>query len=664
MLLASTVLPIVSSAQALSVEDRPFVSNSQGPVNAQEVEAFADDFFARQDIKTLGIPGATFVVVKDGKVLLQKGYGYADVEKKIPVDPEKTLFRIASVSKVFTAVTVMQLVEQGEIDLNRDIQEYLGDIKMKNNTGSPVTMEHLLTHTTGFDIVDPPVGDSLSYDLTKEIELKDYVNEWMPTVIRKPGEVYKYDNMASMLQGYIVQQISGVPFNQYVKEHIFEPLGMNDSHFLLSPDHISRLATGYDHENKATPVYNFIPNDMPYGGMLTTGSDMGKFMMAYLNQGKLGDNRILKAETAKEMGRVHKAIHQKVPNMAYGFEYAYQEFYNGQNVIGKGGAAPGGFSSWMWLLPEQNTGAFIVYNKSGDLREKLFQAFMDHYYPKQDEEHKTYLTLSKEQMRRYEGVYRDLRVSYLLTRIHATSDGQLVLENLKGRQTAKPIDPLLFEDESGSKIAFKENPDGTIAYMFSNTNPVVWVEKLNKPEPFKDVREKHPYAEYIDGLHQLGIVQSKADGTFGPDEPVTRAEFVEQVMKWIGIPASKNQTNIKDIHDIPQAGLIQSAFEYGFITGYSDHLFKPERLITRQEAALILSRVMMSMGAKSLEGKITGETDAWAENAVKFVVGIKFYGPEVTISGDGAADYKSKQVMTRQEAAVLLYQATKWNIFS
>lgn len=661
LLLVSTLSPSVAPVQASS-SAASSTSKSQPAMNAQDVEAFADEFFARQDVKALGVPGAVFVVVKDGKVLLQKGYGYADVEKEIPVDPEKTLFRIASVSKVFTAAAVMQLVEQGKIELNRDVQNYLGDIKMKNNTTSPVTMEHLLTHTTGFDIVDPPVGDSMSDDLSTEVKLKDYVKSWMPTVTRKPGEVYKYDNMASMLQGYIVQQMTGVPFHQYMKEHMFKPLGMNDSHFLLTQDLIPRLAVGYGPDNKATQPYNFIPNDMPYGGMLTTGSDMAKFMMAYLNKGKLGDSRILKEETVKEMSKTHVAIHPKVPNMAYGFEYSYQDSYNGQYVIGKGGAAPRGFHSWLWLLPEQNAGAFIVYNKSGNLREKLFEAFMDRYYPEQEQEKQTYITLTRDQLRRFEGVYRDVRISYLITRIHATADGQLVLENVKGKQTAQPIEPLLFEDEHGSKIAFKANPDGSIGYMYSNTDPLVWVEKLGTPQRFTDIGDQHPYAEYINGLHQLGVVQSKADGTFGAEEPLTRAEFVEQVMTWIGIPPSKNAAKLKDINGVPQAGWIQSALEYDFITAPADQLFRPKEKISRQEAAAMMAKVMLSMGAKTVEGSTAEDTDAWAEDAVKFIVGMKFYGPEVILSADGAADYKSKQAMTRQEAAALLYLASKWSL--
>ncbi|WP_246873871.1 serine hydrolase [Paenibacillus dendritiformis] len=661
LLLVSMLSPNVAPVQALTQAASP-TSKPQRTMNAQDVEAFADEFFASQDVKALGVPGALFVVVKDGKVLLQKGYGYADAEKKVPVDPEKTLFRIASVSKVFTAAAVMQLAEQGKIELDRDVQHYLGEIQMKNETGSPVTMEHLLTHTTGFDIVDPPVGDSISYDLAEEVKLEDYVKKWMPAVTRTPGEVYKYDNMASMLQGYIVQQVAGVPFNQYMKEHIFKPLGMNDSHFLLTQELVPRLAVGYGPDNKAAPLYNFVPNDMPHGGMVTTGSDMAKFMLAYLNKGKLGDRRILQEDTVNEMGTTHLAIHPKMPNMAYGFEYALQDDYNGQYVIGKGGAAPGGFTSWMWLLPEQHAGAFIVYNKSENLRDMIFKAFMDRYYPKQEKEKQAYLALTRDQLRRFEGVYRDVRISYLITRIHAAPGGQLVLENIMGKQTANPLDPLLFEDEHGSKIAFKANPDGSIAYMYSNADPTAWAEKLGTPERFTDIGDAPPYAEYIYGLHQLGIVKSKADGAFGPEEPLTRAEFVEQVMRWIGIPASKNAVLFKDIDALPEAGWIQSAVEYGFIAAPGDQLFRPTEKITRQEAAAILFRVMLSMGAKPVEGATTGKTDAWAEEAVKFIAGMKLYGPEVSVSADGAADYKSKQAMTRQEAAALLYLASKWSL--
>ncbi|BFH12525.1 S-layer homology domain-containing protein [Paenibacillus melissococcoides] len=144
--------------------------------------------------------------------------------------------------------------------------------------------------------------------------------------------------------------------------------------------------------------------------------------------------------------------------------------------------------------------------------------------------------------------------------------------------------------------------------MFSNADPTAWAEKLGTPERLTDIGDTHPYAEYIHGLHQLGIVKSKADGTFGAEEPLARAELVEQVMRWIGIPASKNPAQLKDIDAVPQAGWLQSAVEYGFIAALADQLFRPKENITRQEAAAILSRVMLSMRAKPVEGKTMGKT--------------------------------------------------------
>ena len=648
---ACAVVPAAASADSLPQEKAAPVK-SAAALDEKDIEAFADAFFKRPDIQAMGVPGALFVVVKDGKVLLQKGFGYANAEAKQPVDPVKTVFRIASVSKVFAATAVMQLVEQGKIDLKQDVQQYMGDVKLKNNTGSPLTMEHLLTHTTGFDVVDPPPGDMITGDLNAVTALKDYVVKTMPTVVHKPGEVYKYDNFASMLQGYIVEQVSGKPFHQYVNDHIFKPLGMNDSHFVLTPDMQSSLATGYNERNQPIPPYNTIPTDMPQGSMVTTGSDMAKFMLAQLNEGKLGEARILREETVKDMQSVHKAIHPKVPTMTYGFEFAFHHKLNNQYVIGKGGSIPG-FNSWMWLLPEQNVGGFIVYNSSSDLRNRLFEEFMDRYYPV--ERQKTYLQPAKSQLARFEGTYRDLRISYLTTRITA-QEGTLVLEDLMGKHTLKQVDPLLFEDEQGSPVAFQENKDGTIRFLFSKTNPAAWSEKLPMPDRFADVGKDHPYAAFIDGLHLLDVVQAGQDGKFRPDEPITRAEFAVWLVNWLGAVPAKGPSAFKDTADDPDAGKITTAFDMGVVTGTEKGFFEPDRPIMRQEAAVMASRLSLLLGHPPKEAKLAGETDNWAADAVRNIVGHGFYGPEVTPSADGTVDYRSKQVMTRKEAAAVLYR--------
>lgn len=528
----------------------------------------------------------------------------------------------------------------------------MGDVKLKNNSGSPLTMEHLLTHTTGFDVVDPPPGDMITSDLTAVTPLKDYIIRTMPTIVHKPGEVYKYDNFASMLQGYIVEQVSGKPFHQYVNDHIFKPLGMKDSRFVLTPDIQADLATGYDDKNQPLPLYNTIPTDMPQGSMVTTGSDMAKFMLAHLNKGKLGETRILREETVKDMQSVHMAIHPKVPTMTYGFEFVLHHKFNNQYVIGKGGSIPG-FSSWMWLLPEQNVGGFVVYNNNSDLRNRLFEEFMNRYYPV--EQQKTYLQPAKNQLARFEGTYRDLRIGYLKTRITA-QDGTLTLEDLMGKHTLKQVDPLLFEDEQGSPVAFKENADGTIRFLFSKSNPTAWSEKLPVPTRFTDVGKDHPYAAYIDGLHQLDVVQAGQDGAFQPDEPITRAEFAVWLVNWLGAAPSKGKSAFKDTADYPDAGKITTAFDMGFVKGTEKGLFEPNRPMTRQEVAVMASRLSLLLGHPPKEAKLSGKTDNWAADAVRNIVGSGFYGPEVKPSADGTVDYLSKQVMTRKEAAAVLYR--------
>jgi len=122
----------------------------QGPTDPLELEAFLDDFFAKEMTKE-HVPGAAVALVKDGKIFFSKGYGYADLEKKIPVVPDKTLFRVGSISKLFTTTAVLQLVEQGKLKLDDDVNKYLKRFQVKNTYPKPVTVANLLTHTDGFD---------------------------------------------------------------------------------------------------------------------------------------------------------------------------------------------------------------------------------------------------------------------------------------------------------------------------------------------------------------------------------------------------------------------------------------------------------------------------------------------------------------------------------
>lgn len=620
-----------------------------GPSDAKEVAAFADTFFSQPHIKNQ-IAGAVFVVVRDGKILLKKGYGYADLEKKIPADPDDTVFPIASISKVFTATGIMQLVEQGKMNLDEDIRAYLGDVKLNNKTGYPLTMKHLLTHTTGFDFMDTLES---AKNRPEPLPLDAYVKENMSTVVRKPGEAFRYDNFASMLQGYILQKVSGKSFNQYITENIYKPLHMKSSSFLLTPEIEARLATGYNAANKPFPVYISNPIEQPEGGMFSTGQDMAAFMMAHLNKGTLGSHKILNKDTAEMMQSIHYAIHPKLPNMAYGFETYYHSSHNNQFVIGKGGDIPGSHS-WMWLLPEQKVGGFIVFNKDIDFREELFKAFMDHYYPAQKQEQQ-YMASTQEQLKRFEGVYRDLRVNPWITKITATKQGQLLAEDPMGKNTLRQVEPLLFKDEAGTLLAFKETDDGKIAYLQYH-NPVSMAARIHDPKQFYDVPVTHPYASYCKGIQQLGVLQGDANGFFHPESSVTRAEFVGELIRLIGVRPSVHPVIFTDTKNNTYAREIQAAVEAGAIKGVTKKTFEPNRPITRQEAATIVWGVSQALiDAQPADAPLAGKVDPWARQAVQYAVANKLYGPEITSSTQGLVDYKAKKPLLRQEAAALLH---------
>ncbi|PFK30536.1 penicillin-binding protein [Bacillus cereus] len=620
-------------------------------LNPKDVEAFTNKVIPEK-MKKENAAGVALVVVKDNQILFQKGFGFSDKEKNIPIDPKKTVFRLASISKVFTASAVMQLVEQGKIDLNKDIVNYMGGLKYQNNMGEPVTMDHLLTHTTGFDYVDPRPED-IHYQENDYTMLKDYVEDNMPTVVRKPGDTYTYDNFASMLQGYIVQNLTNTPFYKYIAKNIFYPLEMHNSSFVMTNFIKEKLATGYDAKGNAIPFYQTRPTDMPQGSMFSTGSDVANFMIAQLNDGKFKNNQILQKETVEDMQKTKFALHPKYPNMTYGFEFFSPQSHNGQYVFGKGGNIPG-FSSLMWLIPEHKIGVFIVTNKdSSALPVEVFDDFMNQYFP--DKTKPEYLNPNEEELKKFEGVYRDLRLKNLMSHVNISEGKLYVSDKVYGKQELKQIDPLLFEDEKGNYMAFKLHKDGTVKEMI-HWNSGSSAVKLSEPERFKDIDENHPYAKFINPLHQYEVLQANKEGNFTPESSLTRAEFaywLSQIAYFT--PPSKKEPVFYDVKNHPYAPHIQKLYEIGILYEKEGEQFHPDRAITRQEAAWITWQYLKMLGAPSADATLKGETDDWAIESVKNIVGHRLVGPEVIYNEDGSADYLSKQSMKRQEAAALLF---------
>ncbi len=196
-------------------------ARSAGLTDPVELEAFLDELLARQ-LAERHIPGASLAVVKDGRLFFAKGYSYANLEQRTPLVADQTLVRVGSIAKPFTWTAVLQLVEQGKLDLNADVNTYLADFQIPATYPAPITLAHLLTHTAGFE--DWQLGITVS-SAGGLLPLGTYLAREMPARVSPPGTVTAYSNYGATLAGYIVERVSGQPFEQYMQQHILQPLG-------------------------------------------------------------------------------------------------------------------------------------------------------------------------------------------------------------------------------------------------------------------------------------------------------------------------------------------------------------------------------------------------------------------------------------------------------
>jgi CubicO group peptidase (beta-lactamase class C family) len=343
----------------------------------QAMAAFLEGAFAAAMLEH-HVPGAVAVVVKDGAVLHAAGYGYADLETPTPVDPATTLFRPGSVSKLFTWTAVMQMVEAGQLDLDADINRYL-DFEIPSTFPQPITLRHLLTHTPGFE----DQGQGLfKLDPAEMISLGEYLKRAIPARVYPPGEIAAYSNYGSILAGYIVERVSGMPFTAYVETHILAPLGMEHATFQqpLPPNLQADMAGGYNYLNGEYLRGSFeLVVGSPAGGLSASGLDMARFMIAHLQHGEYNGARILQEDTAQQMHSPLYSPDPRIDCMAHGFFYQH---INGQYTLSHGGDTML-FHSSLRLLPEHNLGIFISTNGTNGsmVVETVTKAFMDRYFP-------------------------------------------------------------------------------------------------------------------------------------------------------------------------------------------------------------------------------------------------------------------------------------------
>lgn len=464
----------VAGAQCGELDQAP------GSLDAKDLEAFLDRFFAEQMAK-LHFPGAVFLLVRDGKVFLAKGYGYADLERKTPVVPDRTAFRVGSVSKLFTATAVMQLWEKRKLNLKDDVNRYLKSFQLASNYSKPVTINDLMTHTAGFDEQFIGKAARTPFDL---ISLGPYLARRMPPRLWPPGEFISYSNHSYALLGLIVEETSGVSFEQYVYQNILNPLGMTRSSFhqpppaTLAPD----IAVGYVfRDGTYQPVSLDFLNDAPAGSLITTATDVAQFMIAHLEEGHLGGVRILDAASAEEMHRAHFAVDRRLPGVCYGFwEYSA----NGERAIQHDGGWTG-FYSLLFLLPAHRLGFFVAVN-SLDLQdlsqqvlgEELTRAFLDRYYPPRSTQGLPADSKPQGSLERFAGSYcgripprhtfEKALTLFTQSQVSTALDGSLTISSspFSGPTKWVPVDRLLFRQKDGSSyVTFREDADGRIVAL-------------------------------------------------------------------------------------------------------------------------------------------------------------------------------------------------------
>jgi CubicO group peptidase (beta-lactamase class C family) len=471
-----------SIAAGRGLSKTPTLSATLGPQDPKEIETFLDPLFS-DGMAKWHIPGAVVLLVKDGHVVFAKGYGSANLAKRTGVDPETTVFRVGSVSKLFTATAVMELAERGQVDLHTDVNHYLKSFQLPEDFPAPVTLANLLTHTGGFD--DRAIGIA-ARSPGDQVALGEYLLRSMPPRVRPPGEIYSYSSHGIALAGYIVETVSHEPFADFVKSNILRPLDMRHSSFSGVPE--AELAEGYVFRNGAVePVPYDTFNIGPAVALNSTASDMAHFMIANLEGGVYQGRRILSEQTLEQMQRQQYTDDPRLPGRTYGY---YEKYFNGWRAIGHGGNIRG-FGSLLLLVPEAHLGIFLSTNLDEPrFDDAVLREFFDRYFPpRQAVDPPLPNPALRGQAQKFVGAYRinpysrtsleKLATLYWQYRIEALPDGTLELHS--PRDYTPPtrwveVAPLEFQKADGEDLAvFREDGSGRVTALLVDTGSL---EKL------------------------------------------------------------------------------------------------------------------------------------------------------------------------------------------
>ncbi|MFL5387033.1 MAG: serine hydrolase domain-containing protein [Longimicrobiaceae bacterium] len=461
-------------AAACGCISRPAPAQLRDPFPEPARLEAALDSVIRDEMERSHIPGAVVAVVKDGRVYWAKGYGVGDVETRRPVDPERTLFRVGSISKVFTATALMQLADGGAIGLHEPVNRYLREWKVPEPFGIAITPAHLLTHTAGFDEI------TSGRKVFREGEVQPLGSFLRERLVPRfaPGDHSSYGTYGIALAGHLVETVSGLPLREYLRQRVFAPLGMARSSLGAVPDSLrGDAATGYAYAGGGyRPERWEFFHSYPASDVNGTALDMARFMIAHLERGGSGA-RLLSDTAAALMQRVHFRNDPRLLGFAYGW---FEQRLQGQPALQHSGSMDG-YSAGMWLWPEARLGLFVACNRElASLEQRVVRRFAARTLVRRDtaDTEGTPWTRPrvKDDLRRFAGRYRpDIwchscrEPGFLPSAIDVTVLNDSTL-GFWGGQWAQ-VEPLLFRLMNGQLdygqmyVAFQADSSGRITRM-------------------------------------------------------------------------------------------------------------------------------------------------------------------------------------------------------
>ncbi|MEN8905402.1 MAG: serine hydrolase domain-containing protein [Clostridiales bacterium] len=464
----------------------------------QSLESYIDTEFTK-GLDNYNIPGAIFVLIQGDSIRHINAYGVSDIETQTPVDSKSSIFRIGSVSKTIVATAVMQLYEDGKLKLDNDINNYLKSFQIEYKFNDSITVENLLTNTAGID------QRHMGWVVDNEkdvIPLAEYFKKRMPPQIRPAGKVMTYSNHGFGLLALIVEEVSGIPFYEYVDKMIAKPLKMNSSGFKKQKDLESNYAMSYlQKRGKLLPFDPVFMLNYPTGSFSSTAPEMGNYISMFLNHGKFQGVQVLDSTTVVKMHQeAFKHYDESTGGRPLGF---FKNYWNGYDLIGHMGMFQG-FNSDLVLIPEKNAGFFVCINATNlqgspgasflfSIRSKLLEMLIPRSSSKKQES----LILPKpgiadEPLKAFAGTYR--RTWYPLNTLDKFAvligyanefeivANDSILEIVGSVDELSPVSGLKFITSYGKYVAFGRNEKGEISYYFDNGESY---HKLKWYEPLK-----------------------------------------------------------------------------------------------------------------------------------------------------------------------------------